>query len=35
VEMRRALIAGIRAHRVRITHKTSVIRRIGEDDEDI
>lgn len=35
VEMRRAIIAGIRAHSVRITHRSRVIRRLGEDDEDI
>jgi saccharopine dehydrogenase-like NADP-dependent oxidoreductase len=35
VEMRRAIVAGIRAHSVRITHKTTVVRRLGEDDEDI
>ena len=35
VEMRRAIIAGIRAHSVRITHKTTVVRRLGEDDEEI
>ena len=35
VEMRRAIVAGIRTHRVRITHKTSVVRRFGEDDEEM
>jgi hypothetical protein len=35
VEMRRAIVAGIRAHSVRITHKTTVIRRAGDDDEEI
>ena len=35
VEMRRAIVAGIRAHSVRITHKTTVVRRLGEDDEEI
>jgi hypothetical protein len=35
VEMRRAIVAGISAHSVRITHKTTVIRRPGEDDEEI
>jgi saccharopine dehydrogenase (NAD+, L-lysine-forming) len=35
LEMRRAIVAGIRAHGVRITHKTTVIRGPGEDDEEI
>jgi saccharopine dehydrogenase-like protein len=35
VQMRRAIVAGIRAHSVRITHKTTVVRRAGEDDEEI
>jgi hypothetical protein len=35
VEMRRAIVAGIRAHRVRITHKAAVVRRAGEDDEEL
>jgi hypothetical protein len=35
VEMRRAIVAGIRTHRVRITHKTTVVRRFGEDDEEM
>src|SRR6202163_3522451 len=35
IEMRRAIVAGIRAHSVRITHKTTVLRRAGEDDEEI
>ncbi|HXE32314.1 MAG TPA: saccharopine dehydrogenase NADP-binding domain-containing protein [Verrucomicrobiae bacterium] len=34
VETRRAIIAGIRAHSVRITHKTKIIKQNGEDDED-
>jgi saccharopine dehydrogenase-like NADP-dependent oxidoreductase len=34
-EMRRAIIAGIRAHSVRITHKTSTIRRASEGDEEL
>lgn len=34
VETRRAIIAGIRAHSVKITHKTRVIKRDGEDDEE-
>jgi saccharopine dehydrogenase-like NADP-dependent oxidoreductase len=33
VETRRAIIAGIRAHRVKITHKTTVLKRDGEDEE--
>jgi saccharopine dehydrogenase-like NADP-dependent oxidoreductase len=35
LEMRRAIVAGIRTHSVRITHKTTVLRRAGEDDEEI
>src|ERR1700716_2910892 len=35
VEMRRAIVAGIRTHSVRITHKTTMVRRTGEDDEEI
>jgi len=35
VEMRRVIVAGIRAHSVRITHKTTVVRRAGQDDEEI
>jgi saccharopine dehydrogenase (NAD+, L-lysine forming) len=35
LQMRRSIVAGIRAHSVRITHKTTVIRRLGEDDEEI
>src|ERR1700716_272675 len=35
VEMRRGIVAGIRAHSVRITHKTTMVRRTGEDDEEI
>ncbi len=35
VEIRRAIIAGIRTHNVKITHKTTVVRRSGEDDEEI
>jgi saccharopine dehydrogenase-like NADP-dependent oxidoreductase len=34
VEMRRAVVSGIRAHRVRITHKITVIRRAGDDEEE-
>jgi saccharopine dehydrogenase-like protein len=33
VEARRAIIAGIRAHGVKITHKTIVLRNADEDDE--
>src|SRR6202790_2148532 len=35
LQMRRAIVAGIRAHSVRITHKTTVVRRTGDDDEEI
>jgi hypothetical protein len=35
VEMRRAIVSGIRAHSVKITHKTTVLRRAGDDDEEI
>src|ERR1700726_395088 len=35
VQMRRAIVAGIRAHSVRITHKTTVVRRAGDDDDEI
>src|ERR1700686_5171092 len=35
VEMRRAVVSGIRAHSVRITHKTTVVRRAGEDDDEL
>jgi saccharopine dehydrogenase (NAD+, L-lysine forming) len=33
--VRRAIVAGIRAHSVKISHKTTVLRRSGEDDEEI
>src|SRR5580765_7072867 len=33
VEMRRAIIAGIRKHSVRINHRTSVLRNSEEDEE--
>jgi hypothetical protein len=33
VETRRAIITGIRAHRVKITHKTMVLRNADEDEE--
>jgi hypothetical protein len=35
VETRRAVIAGIRDHGVRIAHKTTVVKRNSEDDEDL
>jgi saccharopine dehydrogenase (NAD+, L-lysine-forming) len=35
IEMRRAIVSGIRAHRVKITHRTIVLRRTGEDEEEI
>src|ERR1700693_4095032 len=35
IEMRRAIVSGIRAHSVKITHKTNVIRRAGEDDDEL
>ena len=34
LEMRRAIIAGIRSHSVKITHKTTAIKREGEDGEE-
>jgi Saccharopine dehydrogenase NADP binding domain len=34
LETRRAIIAGIRDHSVRITHKTTIIKQNGEDDEE-
>ncbi len=34
VEMRRAIISGIRAHSVKIHHKTTVVRRLDDDEED-
>jgi hypothetical protein len=33
VESRRAIIAGIRAHKVKIAHKTTPVKR-GEDEKD-
>jgi hypothetical protein len=33
IEMRRAVIAGIRAHSVRITHKTTVVKHNGENEK--
>jgi hypothetical protein len=35
LEMRRAIISGIRAHSVKIHHKTTVVRRLGDDEEEI
>jgi saccharopine dehydrogenase (NAD+, L-lysine-forming) len=35
VETRRAIIAGIRAHSVRITHRTTILKRYAEDDEEL
>jgi saccharopine dehydrogenase (NAD+, L-lysine-forming) len=35
VESRRAIIAGIRAHSVRITHRTTILKRYAEDDEEL
>src|SRR6202166_3548460 len=35
IEMRRAIVAGMRAHSVRITHKSTVLRRAGDDDDEI
>src|SRR5580698_8557991 len=34
VETRRAIIAGIRTHSVRITHKTTIIKQNGDEDEE-
>jgi saccharopine dehydrogenase (NAD+, L-lysine forming) len=34
VETRRAIISGIRAHSVRITHRTTILKRSAEDDEE-
>jgi saccharopine dehydrogenase-like NADP-dependent oxidoreductase len=35
LETRRAIVAGIRAHRVRITHKTIVLKPDGDDDAEV
>jgi saccharopine dehydrogenase (NAD+, L-lysine forming) len=35
VESRRAIIAGIRAHSVRITHRITILKRYAEDDEEL
>jgi hypothetical protein len=35
VEVRRAVIAGIRNHGVKITHKMNVIRHAGDQEEDL
>jgi hypothetical protein len=34
VETRRAIVAGIRTHSVKITHKTTILKQDGEDDEE-
>jgi hypothetical protein len=34
VETRRAILAGIRKHGVRITHKTTIVKRSQEDEEE-
>jgi saccharopine dehydrogenase (NAD+, L-lysine-forming) len=34
VETRRAIVSGIRAHGVKITHKTTILKRDGENDEE-
>ena len=34
LEMRRAIIAGIRSHNVRITHKTAILKRDGENEKE-
>ncbi|MGH9677094.1 MAG: hypothetical protein ACRD36_08325, partial [Candidatus Acidiferrum sp.] len=33
VEARRAILAGIRAHSVKLTHKTAVVKHYGEEEE--
>ena len=35
VEMRRAIVAGIRTHSLKIHHKTTAVRRLGDDEEEI
>jgi len=35
LETRRAIVSGIRAHSVKITHKATVVRRAGDEDEEI
>ena len=35
VETRRAIVAGIRAHSVRITHNTTAVKQTGEDEEEL
>jgi hypothetical protein len=35
LEMRRAVVSGIRAHRVKITRKTTALRRASDDEEEI
>ncbi len=34
-ETRRAIVAGIRTHSVKITHKTTIVKRDAEDDEEL
>ncbi len=34
-ESRRAILSGIRAHSVKLTHKTTAVKHSGEDDEDL
>jgi len=33
-ETRRAILAGVRNHKIRVTHKTTVLRHDGEDEEE-
>ena len=33
-ETRRAILAGLRNHKIRVTHKTTVLRNDGEDEEE-
>lgn len=35
VETRRAIVAGIRTHSVKITHKTTAVKGLGEDEEEL
>src|ERR1700719_3009222 len=34
-ETRRAIVSGIRTHKIKISHKTTVLRRAGDDEEEI
>ena len=34
-EARRAILAGVRHHGIRITHRTTVLKHHGEDDEEL